>query len=185
MASASNRDICFVCNKQKHIFRCQGCSKDYCFEDLIKHQQNLIQQLQETENNHDELRQNLSELISDPVKHPLMKQIDQWEQSSIDTIKQIALQCRQKWRNYSNPFLVEMEKKLYDLAQQIQHINRENDIDETDLNGLKQKLEELREQINQPPTVSLQQQSTSFINKISLRLPFYKSKNRRLHLDRH
>ena len=35
----------------------------------------------------------------------------------------------------------------------------------------------LEKELNQPPNVSIQQQSTSFINKISLLLPLEKGKN--------
>ena len=113
----------------------------------------------------------------DSTKHSMVKQIDQWEKESIDKIKRQAQLCRTQWVNYSNAFLRQIENKLDHFAQQMREIHQENEFNELDLNELKQRLDELEKQLNQPTNVSIEQQSTSFINNISLLLESKKGRN--------
>ena len=125
------------------------------------------------QNNHDYIRQRINDFQIDSTEHSLIKQIDQWERDSIDQIHRQAQQCRRRFMHYSNSFLLEIEKKLNDLARQIQDIHQENAFNELDFQQLKQRLEQLERQLNQLTTnLCIQQQTTSFIDKISLFLPF-------------
>ena len=56
----------------------------FCFNHLTDHRQELSQQLDEIEINRDIFRQTLNEQINNPKKHSLIKQIDQWEEDSIE-----------------------------------------------------------------------------------------------------
>ena len=60
------------------------------------------------QNDHDELRANLNEQKEDPRKHSLIKQID-----SIKKIQQTAQSCREQLINYSNKYLLNIQKKLH------------------------------------------------------------------------
>ena len=108
----------------------------------------------------------------DSTKHSMVKQIDQWEKDSIDKIKRQAQLCRTQWVNYSNAFLRQIENKLDHFAQQMREIHQDNEFNE-----LKQRLDKLEKQLNQPTNVSIEQQSTSFINNISLLLESKKGRN--------
>ncbi len=46
---------------------------------------------------------------------------------------------------------------------------KKNNFNEFDLNKLKEKLEELKKELNQPTIVSIEQQSNSLINQIFIR----------------
>ena len=177
MSSTANRTICVSCNKEKITYPCQGCSQKFCLDDLTKHRMNLNQELEQVHNDHDELRQNLYDLTSSPTKHSFIQQIDQWEKASIEKIQQTAQQCRDQWSNYSEKFLQEMEKKLNEFAQQIKEMQRENEFNEIDLNHLKERSDKLQKELHRPTNVSIEQESTSFINKISLRISLKRGKN--------
>ena len=172
MATTSLKTNCVLCNKSKITYICQGCSQHFCLDHLPEHRKNLGQQLEQIQNDHDQLRQDFMEQPSDRMKHPLSKQIDQWEKKSIEKIKETAQLCRDKWTHYSNRFLQEIEKKLNDLAQKINEINQENEFTEIDLNHLKQRLVILQEQFHHPSNFVIKQQSASFIKKISLSKSF-------------
>ena len=171
MNAASNRPICSTCNKEKLTYSCQGCSNRFCFDHLAQHRLDLSQQLEHIQNDHDQLRQDINEQKFNPTQHSSIKQIDQWGKDSIDQIKQTAQQCREKWIDYSNAYLLRIEKKLKDLAEHIKEMQREKEVNEIDLNDLKQKFEELRKELDQPRNISIEQEPTSFINKISLQIP--------------
>lgn len=70
-----------------------------------------------------------------------------------------------------------MEEKSKDLAQRINQIIEENEFNEVDLKNLKEQLEGLQGKLDQPPDVSIEEESTEFINYIHLRLPFWEGKN--------
>jgi hypothetical protein len=60
------------------------------------------------------------------------------------------------------------------LAEQIKEMRHENELNEIDLNQLIQQLQKLQKELVQPPNASIKQQSTSFIDNISLLMPFQK-----------
>ena len=176
MASTSNKTTCSTCNINKITFVCQGCSKRFCVDDLSRHRENLREKLSHLQNELNQLRQNLNDQQLNPTKHSFMKQIEQWQQNSIEKIKQVTEQCIQTWLNCSEEFHFGIEKKSNDLAKQINNMHEENEFNEIDLTNLKRKLEKLKKGLNQPTNVSIQQQPTSFLTKISLRVPFKKGK---------
>ena len=168
MTSTSNTSICFTCNNDRIIHPCKGCSKRFCLPHLAQHQTDLIDQLYQIECDHDELRTSLNDQISNPIKLSLIKNIDLWEKKSIDQIKQTAQQCRYELISYSKRFLFRKEKKLNDLDKQIKEMNREDEVNEIQLNDLQKKFDKLQKEFHQSTKISIKEQSTSFISTISL-----------------
>ena len=176
MASLSNRTICAICNKEKITYLCQGCSQRFCLDDLPKHRQNLSQEFDQIQNDHNQFRQNLNDQKLILIEHSLIKQIDQWEKESIDKIRQTAQQCRAQFIKYSNEIYLHIEQELNNLKQQMEEIRQENEFNELDLNDLTEALDDLQEECHQPTNISIQQQSISLINDISLLIPWQKGK---------
>ena len=174
MATATAKAQCSLCKKESSTFNCDGCLQKFCWTDLNKHRQSLGEQLDQIETDHDQFRQKLIDKKTNVKKHPSMQQIDQWEIDSIQIIKQIAEQCRQKLINYINKFHNKLENQLNNVAKQIKDIREENEFNEIDLNHLKQKLTKLDEETNRLLSISTKQESTSFINKIFLNITFNK-----------
>ena len=168
MTSVSKRSICFTCNNEKITQLCEGCSNRYCSVHLAQHQTDLSDQIYQIESDHDELRQFLNEQLSNPVKPSLLKRIDLWEKKSIEIIKQTAQQCRCELIGYAKRILLRKEKKLNDVAKQIQEINREKQVNENHLNDLQQRFEKLQKELHQSNKISVKERPASFINHISL-----------------
>ena len=177
MATPISQTICFLCEKTKVTYVCQGCLNHFCIDDLLKHRTKIEQEIDQLQNDHDQIRQQINDFKIDPTKHSLIKQIDQWEIDSINKIKQHAQLYKTQFIRYSNSFLPKIEEKLIVLAQQMKNIHQEQAFNEVDLSHLKQKLQLLHEELNQPTNVSIKQQSTPFIDKISVRLPVGRGKN--------
>ena len=172
MATLPNRTICVTCRKEKITYPCEGCTNRFCFDHLVQHRTALSEELDHIQNDYDQLRQNLNEQKSNSIKHSLIKRIDQWEIDSIDKIQQTAEQCRQQWTKYFAKYLLQIENRLNNLAQEMRRMLEQNEYNETDLNEFKRKLETLQNELHQPPDVSIREQSTSFINPISLLCPW-------------
>ena len=181
MAATNSKRECFSCKKVTRTFNCDGCSQNFCTDCLTKHLQELKKNLHTIETDYDQFRQKLNDQKKDPKKRSLIQQVDQWEEESINKIKQTALQCRQKLINYTNKFIGNSENKLNDTTKQIKQLSQENQFNETDLEELKEKLRVLKEELDKPPNVLVQQQqqqqqqqSVTFINKLFVTIPFEK-----------
>lgn len=174
--ATSTKTICVVCNKEMRTYTCDGCLQRFCHKHLDEHRKNLEREFDQIETDHDELRQMINEHKQDRKEHPLIDEIDQWEISSIDKIKETANQCRKKLTDYVDSSLLDLEIELNDLARQIKERRRENEFNDLDLNNFKRKLNQLHEELLHPPNVVLNKQSTSFINFISIHTQYRKTK---------
>jgi hypothetical protein len=168
MGISTGKGRCIKCDKEKSAVRCEGCSQLFCFDHLPDHRQELSIQLDEIEVNRDLLRQTLIEQTTNPKKHSLMKQIDQWEEDSIKIIRQTANDCRQLVLQHTTDHINQFEGNLVKLTDRLRQTRQENDFNEIDLRELKQKLIELTEELNKPSNVSIEHDSASLINKISV-----------------
>jgi chromosome segregation ATPase len=169
MSTATGKTHCATCEKEKVAYKCEGCSQDFCLNHLNDHHQLLIQQLDDVDNQRNIFRQILTEQTKNLQKHFLIQQINQWENDSINKIKQTADVARQLILQHAGKHINRIEIRLTKLTEELKRIRKEDDFTEVHLNELKQKLKQLEEQLNNPPNVSIEQEnSSSFINKISV-----------------
>jgi len=166
MAMANSKAQCSTCNKEKSTYICTGCYKHFCFAHLTEHRQMLNKQLDEIINDHDQFQQTIIQQKQNPTNPSLIEQIDQWEISSIDKIKQTAQECRQTVIKHKNKSIDDIENKFVKLSQQLKKIHEENEFNETDLNDCQLKLKQITQELIQSSHISIQQDTQSFINKI-------------------
>ena len=145
MATATtNRNLCDTCGKAKGISKCEGCSKIFCYNHFGDHRQELNKQLDEVEINRDLFRQTLTEQTTEPQKHALIQQINEWERDSIKKIRQTAKKLDKYYSNIQLNILTEIEVKLNKLTDQLRQSRQENDFVETDLHQWKEQLIQLQ-----------------------------------------
>lgn len=166
LAMASARTPCVVCNKERSTFKCGGCLQEFCFNHLTEHKQKLSRELDEVELNRDVLRQTLLEYTSEPSKHHLIEEINQWEHRSIKQIQQVAEEARQRVLEYSGGFIKGLEMKLNKLTDQLRQRRDENDFYETDLCQWSDELVQLTQEITKPSNINLREDRVPFIYKI-------------------
>lgn len=166
--SASAKAQCTVCKKEKSAVRCEGCLQIFCYQHLADHRQNLDKELETIEMNRDLFREKLSEQIVNVENHSLMKQIDEWKEESIKKIEQAAEECKQTIIEHTIGHMKRIEIELTELTQQLKYVRQENDFNELDLTQLTNKLRQLQEDLQHPTTISIQQDTASFISKISV-----------------
>jgi hypothetical protein len=166
MATATTKHRCAVCGKEKASFKCEGCSKTFCNKHVTDHRQELNKQLDEIEVTRDLFRQTLTEQTTEPRKHPLIQQIDQWERESINKIRRTADEARQLLLTHTTNHNTKIEVKLAKLTDQLRQNREENDFVETDLNHWKHELTRLTKELAQPPNVSIRQDTSSLVKNI-------------------
>ncbi|CAF1185236.1 unnamed protein product [Adineta steineri] len=165
---ANNQNECVTCNKRKRTYSCEGCSKRFCSKDLTEHTQILNDELYDIINDYNQFKQRLDD--RKPTSHDLslIDQINQWRRNSIDKIRQKANDCIEIIVKSSQTFLNDIEKKFNELNEQIKQIHSEHEFNEINLNYLRNKLIKIREELNNSSIMSIEQDSQSFINEISI-----------------
>jgi predicted nuclease with TOPRIM domain len=103
-----------------------------------------------------------------PEKQSLIEQIHQWKRQSIDRIETTAKEAERLLLKPLHEHINQIEIQLKNFTEQLQKIREENDFNEIILSQLKKKLKELEEQLNKPSNISIQQDSSSFIKRISV-----------------
>lgn len=162
MAMAISTTHCLNCDEKDDLFECKGCSKTFCFSHLKDHREEINQNLNQFQDDCNLFKQTIGDQKHHIENYSLIQQIDQWEQQSINKITQTANQCREKIINYID----NIEKNLSQLFQQSKQVQKENKLNEILLNELIQKLIKLQDDLDDPSNISIQQQTTSFIDQI-------------------
>ena len=167
-ATETSRNYCFICEKEKSTYTCNGCSKRFCKQHLKDHENELELELDQIENERNIFRQTLSEQVEQPNKHDLIQEINQWEQLSIIKIQQTAEENRQLILKQMNKHFQKIETDLNLLTNEIKEIRQESDFNELNLIDLRNKLERLQKQLNNSVNIALKEDklSLSFINNI-------------------
>ena len=168
MATTTGKARCITCGKERRAVKCEGCRQMYCPNHLNDHYKVLSQQLDEIEVHRDVFRQKLTQHTTNPQKHPLIKQIDQWERDSISKIQQTAQESRQILLQHTTAHTHQTETDLTKLTDKIRKTRRDNDFNEIDLNDFRQKLAQFEKELDQPSNIYLQQHSETLVNKISV-----------------
>jgi outer membrane murein-binding lipoprotein Lpp len=163
MATTNTKTLCYSCHKDIRTFLCQGCEQNFCLDDLTNHLQELKKDLEKIENDHDQFRQLINAQKQNSNDDSFVKQIDQWENESIDKIKQTAKECRDE----INKYLIKIENKFDDLAKELEEIRQNNQFDKIHLDQMKTKLNEEFEKVK---NISIQQKSSIFIHQIFVRI---------------
>ena len=177
MAVATGKAQCVTCGKQKVAYLCAGCSQNFCFNHLAEHHQTLEKQLDEVEDKRNLFRETLTQQKNNPQEHPLLQQINIWERSSVSKIRQTAEEARQLLVQHTVANINDIEIKLVKLTEQLKQTRNENDVNEIVLNQFKQKLKQLEEELAKPPHISIREESSSFISKISVIIASGKCRN--------
>ncbi|CAF1124498.1 unnamed protein product [Adineta ricciae] len=170
MATSTSKVQCVTCAKDKGTVQCHGCSQSFCFKHLTDHRQQLNQQFDEIEMTRDLFRQTLTEYSNNLQKHLLIKEIDRWEQDSINLIRKTAEEARQHMHKHTTEHLSKMEKKLNDLTKQLKEGREDDDFVEIDLQQWNQQLTQMNEELMKPTNIKVKQSSTPLIRMINVEI---------------
>ena len=165
-----SRTPCATCEKEKATATCAGCLQSFCGQHFTDRRQLLDTQFEEIEVHRDLFRQTLLQQITEPKTHPLMLQVDQWEQNSIRIIQEAAEETRLVLATHTTGHTGQLEEKLSQLTDELRQSRQENDIIESDLQRWKEELEQLTEEFNKPMHIIIQQGTTPLINQLQIEI---------------
>jgi len=171
MATASTgKTRCIRCNKEKATLRCEGCLQHFCFNDWEPHRQELTQKLDQIHVNRDVFRQLLTQQSEDSNNYSLIQQINQWEERSINIIRQTAEQARKTVLSRKDNHIHKLELKLNELTKQLRESREENDVNEINLQHFQEELDKLTRELNKPTNICIREEQTTFITKICVNI---------------
>jgi hypothetical protein len=104
---------------------------------------------------HDQLRQTISEYTSEPHHHPLIKQVDEWEQTSVDKIHQAANDVRRQILMNVEKHTTRITKTLERVKQELSKAHDDEEYFETDLEQWKKKLDTMKKELAEPSTINI------------------------------
>lgn len=165
---------CIKCGKERFTSTCAGCLKDYCYDHLTIHQQELNRQLDNLELKRDLFQETFNDEINLPDKYSLIKQIEQWEEKSIELIHKTANQCKDILFKHTNEYFHQIDICFMKLTEQLRKLRQQNDFNEIDLNHFKDKLKKLQQQFHRSPNIYIQQNPSNYIGEISVLASFGK-----------
>jgi hypothetical protein len=173
-SSPSQKTLCITCGKGTGLFTCRGCEKDFCTRHVAEHRQMLNKQMDELTLVHERFRQSLVKQTSEPNQHSLMKQIDEWEQQSINKIHLVAKNIRQQLQKIIGQHTTKLNEILAKIAHDLRKAREDGDFFETDVKEWTEKLNKLKKESTELPDVSLEYEDDTinpFISMISISVP--------------
>ncbi|CAF3775620.1 unnamed protein product [Rotaria socialis] len=165
MESVDMKSPCVKCSKGCGITTCNGCQQAYCIDHFNQHRQELAIEVESLDQKHDLFRNNLDRKFTE---HPLLLQINQWQQDAVNTIQMIAETARTLLRKLLDQTKNEIEKSIKNLADELRSSRECDDYTEIDIKKWTGQLRMLRKTIESPPTILITENETLVMPLISV-----------------
>jgi hypothetical protein len=148
---------------------CRGCSQAFCIKHLLNHRGRLAEEMNIIIDEHDQFQHVLNQQIANSDSHPLIKQIDEWENESIVKIQQKATELRQELLQLTTVHSDDLSTKLRDLSEKMKEGREHESFVETDLDLWKKYLDYLIANFALPSTFSINRHhEIPLVNDISI-----------------
>jgi len=174
--SISSDSKCVRCVKSIGTFTCRGCGQDFCLTHASEHRQMLLIQMDEDVIPlHDQLQENILQQITKSVDHPLIKEIDAWENDSIEKIHQRANDARKELLFIIEKHTKKIQEDFQYLTEELKKARNNDQFFENDLKQWIQKLDQLKNDLKTTEQINFQysdnipslliNQSTNILNE--------------------
>ena len=148
-----------MCVKGTGRYFCTGCKKYFCKNDFHSHRETLTNELDEYIEDRNALQEKIIHATQQKDIHsPLLRQIDEWQQITIEKVKKTAEQARQNVKQILNSKRIEIKSEFDKFSQELRQLKETEDYAEQDLEKLKQTISRLKrdlKQLEQPPAIEL------------------------------
>ncbi|CAF3870847.1 unnamed protein product [Rotaria sp. Silwood1] len=155
--ATSNR--CSICRKRAGTCFCPGCKAYFCDDDFHSHRGLLLNELDGLTVDRNELQAKINEAASNKRSaNQFLAQIDEWQQKTIEKVKEAAALVRQQVSKIMNFKLEEITGQFQTLSQELQELRESKGVVEQDLTRLKEEIRRLNEdleQVAQSPAIKL------------------------------
>jgi hypothetical protein len=151
---------------------CTGCDEYFCWKDFKTHREGMFTLMDKIV----EERNRLQDEINNGIQHndqqnPLIEQIDKWEKSIIEKVKQVAAHARQQASISLNAKRVKINTEFKSFSEELAHLKESENYVERDLTRLDQMISQFKQdlkQSTQSTTIVLRTEKSDAINWESL-----------------
>jgi len=159
---------CSRCNKELGPMYCTGCDEYFCWKDFKIHREEIFTEMDKIV----EERNRLQDAINTEVQHndqqsPLIAQIDKWQNSTIEKVKQVAAQARQQAIELLNSKRMKINTEFKNFSQELVRLKESENYVEHDLTRLNKMISQFKQdlrQSTQPTTIELRTEQSDRIN---------------------
>jgi hypothetical protein len=152
MVSISQQPYCAQCKKDGCIAMCYGCQKSFCTKDFIQHRLHLSQKMDDLHQKYEHFQK---DLFRDKFEQPLLSNIYSWERKSIKKIQEIAEKARNDLQQWVDKTKNDIQTSLTTITTEFQSNAKSDNYTEIDLNRWTKQLDELRNLLEKPSTISI------------------------------
>jgi len=159
---------CSECNKELGQMHCIGCDKYFCWKDFKTHREEMFTQLDKVI----EERNYVQDEINTVAQHnhqqsPLIQQINEWQDTTIEKVKQVAAKVRQQAVHLLNSKHMKISTDFKDFSQELTRLKENENFVEHDLTRLNQMIGQFKQdlrQLTQPTIIKLHTEQSNEIN---------------------
>jgi chromosome segregation ATPase len=146
MASSNQ---CSVCKKAAGTCICVGCKAYFCGADFKDHRGGLLNEFDGLSEDSYNLQDKINKTNEEnELDSPLFSRIDEWQQTTIEKVKQAAEEARKEVIKLMNSKRVELTNQFETLSEELKELRNTEGFVEQDLTRLKQTIHQLNEQLN-------------------------------------
>ncbi|UJR23264.1 hypothetical protein I4U23_026284 [Adineta vaga] len=159
---------CSLCTKELGQMFCTGCENYFCWKDFRAHREGMLTEIDKVI----EERNLLQEQINTVEQHkehqsPLLREIEQWRDNTIEKVKQIAANVHQQVIHLLNFRKTQINSEFRDFSNEIAHLKESENYVEKDLTRLTQRINDFKtalRQSTQPATIKLHTEQSNKID---------------------
>jgi hypothetical protein len=146
--AASKR--CSACKKDTGAMHCIVCDAYFCAKDFRTHRGELFTEMDGVVEERNQLQDEINKAAQPSVQHsPLIAKINEWQETTIEKVKQVAAKARQQVVELLNCKRVKIATEFQIFSQELADLKETENFVEHDLTRLKQMIEQFHYDLKQ------------------------------------
>jgi uncharacterized phage infection (PIP) family protein YhgE len=159
---------CSLCKKQAGPMHCTGCDAYFCAKDFRSHREGLFTEMDGVVEQRNQLQDKINKAAQLNVQHsPLIAKINEWQETIIEKVKQVAAQAREQVVQLLNSKQLNITTEFRTFSQELVDLKETENFVEHDLTRLRQMIEQFHHDLKesvQPTTVELHTEQSDGID---------------------
>ncbi|CAF1022644.1 unnamed protein product [Adineta steineri] len=141
---------CSTCQKPIGIIHCVGCDGYFCTKDFKGHREILFTEMEKLVEERNKLQEKITKATKgNSLSNPLIEEINAWEKTTIEKVRQTAEQVRQQANQLMNSKSMKTTNEFRSFSDELANMKETEDYVEHDLARLKQKIDQFNVELTQ------------------------------------
>lgn len=158
---------CSFCRKESGPMYCTGCEEYFCWKDFKVHREQMFVEIDKIIEERNRIQEQISIPGQQRTPSPLIKQIEQWRDSTVQKVIQVAANACQQVNHLLNSKQTKLSSEFKDFSTELAHLKESENFVEKDLARLNQKINDFKNalrQVTEPPSIALRMERSNDID---------------------